>query len=322
MPDVWSLAELRVHGFAARWHAGRRAAEGGDERADQALAAELARALFRPGATAIPRSSPTRCRAWTRYAPTTGSASSPTGAGCPRRSDWPATSSRWSSRRTTAWPSRTRGSSKWWSANSVSGPRSACWWVTTRSTTSRVRTVQAGARCGSTAPAPSRSPPTARARCRGRIVGRAVRRAVPIRLTAVMLDPLRRGSRVRGEVDLRRLLGRCHLLGFDSVADFDAASRIYRLCVCAGVTPWGLVDLHDRLGRPPSRSVAARTRRGPGPGRQSPRDRNGRGVDRPLSRRYLGRGTWKKQVPRTSIVPSSFRMCTSAMAIARPLRTI
>ena len=53
-----------------------------------------------------------------------------------------------------------------------------------------------------------------------------------------------------------------------------------------------------------------------------PRDRNGRGVAQPLSRRYFGRGTWKKQVPRTSNVPSSFKMCASAMAIARPLRTI
>ena len=44
------------------------------------------------------------------------------------------------------------------------------------------------------------------------------------------------------EADLRRLLGRCHLLGFDAVADFDAAGRIYRQCRRAGVTPRGLVD--------------------------------------------------------------------------------
>ena len=36
-PDVWSLAELRVHGFA-RTLARRRAAEGGDEAADDGLA--------------------------------------------------------------------------------------------------------------------------------------------------------------------------------------------------------------------------------------------------------------------------------------------
>jgi predicted nucleic acid-binding protein len=44
------------------------------------------------------------------------------------------------------------------------------------------------------------------------------------------------------EADLRRLLGRCHLLRFEAVADFDAASLIYRRCRRAGVTPRGLVD--------------------------------------------------------------------------------
>ncbi len=45
MPDVWSLSEQRVHGFA-RTLARRRAAEGGDERADRALAADLAVSYF------------------------------------------------------------------------------------------------------------------------------------------------------------------------------------------------------------------------------------------------------------------------------------
>ncbi len=44
------------------------------------------------------------------------------------------------------------------------------------------------------------------------------------------------------EEQLRRLLARCHLLTFDAVADFDEASRIYRRCRRAGVTPRGLVD--------------------------------------------------------------------------------
>jgi len=44
-PDVWSLAELRVHGFA-RTLARRRAAEGGDEAADVGLARELAALYF------------------------------------------------------------------------------------------------------------------------------------------------------------------------------------------------------------------------------------------------------------------------------------
>jgi hypothetical protein len=44
------------------------------------------------------------------------------------------------------------------------------------------------------------------------------------------------------EEQLRRLLARCHLLTFDAVTDFDAASRIYRRCRRAGETPRGLVD--------------------------------------------------------------------------------
>lgn len=44
------------------------------------------------------------------------------------------------------------------------------------------------------------------------------------------------------EAALRRLLGRCHLLAFEAVADFDAASRLYRRCRRGGVTPRGLVD--------------------------------------------------------------------------------
>lgn len=44
------------------------------------------------------------------------------------------------------------------------------------------------------------------------------------------------------EQDLRRLLGRCSLLRFDAVIDFDAASRIYRTCRRSGVTPRGMID--------------------------------------------------------------------------------
>jgi predicted nucleic acid-binding protein len=42
--------------------------------------------------------------------------------------------------------------------------------------------------------------------------------------------------------DLRRLLLRFTLLGFDAAADFDAASTIYRRCRQAGVTPRGMID--------------------------------------------------------------------------------
>jgi hypothetical protein len=44
------------------------------------------------------------------------------------------------------------------------------------------------------------------------------------------------------EAALRRLLGRCELLAFDAVADFDGAVSIYRRCRQAGVTPHGLLD--------------------------------------------------------------------------------
>ena len=44
------------------------------------------------------------------------------------------------------------------------------------------------------------------------------------------------------EDDLRRLLLRFGLAGFDAVSDFDAATRIYRRCRRAGVTPRGMID--------------------------------------------------------------------------------
>lgn len=44
------------------------------------------------------------------------------------------------------------------------------------------------------------------------------------------------------ENDLRRLMQRFALLRFDSTIDFDAATRIYRTCRHAGVTPRGMVD--------------------------------------------------------------------------------
>lgn len=42
--------------------------------------------------------------------------------------------------------------------------------------------------------------------------------------------------------DLRRLMMRFELLGFDPAIDFDAAIRIYRTCRGAGVTPRGMLD--------------------------------------------------------------------------------
>jgi predicted nucleic acid-binding protein len=44
------------------------------------------------------------------------------------------------------------------------------------------------------------------------------------------------------ERDLRRLLLRFHLLRFDATVDFSAATRVYRTCRRAGITPRGLLD--------------------------------------------------------------------------------
>jgi predicted nucleic acid-binding protein len=44
------------------------------------------------------------------------------------------------------------------------------------------------------------------------------------------------------EAQLRRLLLRAGLLAFDATTDVDAATRIYRRCRRAGVTPRGMID--------------------------------------------------------------------------------
>lgn len=44
------------------------------------------------------------------------------------------------------------------------------------------------------------------------------------------------------ENDLRRLLLRARLLPYDAATDFDAATRIYRRCCGAGITPRGMID--------------------------------------------------------------------------------
>jgi predicted nucleic acid-binding protein len=65
----------------------------------------------------------------------------------------------------------------------------------------------------------------------------------PLAVTEPVMMEVVAGARTdQREADLRRLLGHCHLFGFDPVADFNAASRIYRRCRRAGVTPRGLVD--------------------------------------------------------------------------------
>ena len=58
----------------------------------------------------------------------------------------------------------------------------------------------------------------------------------------VIMEVLAGARSTKRENDLRRLLLRFRLLGFDAAIDFDAAARIYRQCRSAGVTPRGMVD--------------------------------------------------------------------------------
>ncbi len=65
----------------------------------------------------------------------------------------------------------------------------------------------------------------------------------PIAVTEPVIMEVLAGARDdRREAELRRLLLRFELLGFESVSDFDGAVRIYRRCRAAGVTPRGMVD--------------------------------------------------------------------------------
>jgi predicted nucleic acid-binding protein len=65
----------------------------------------------------------------------------------------------------------------------------------------------------------------------------------PVAVTEPVVMEVLAGARDdRREAELRRLLGRFHLLRFDCVSDFDGAIRIYRRCRAAGVTPRGMLD--------------------------------------------------------------------------------
>lgn len=44
------------------------------------------------------------------------------------------------------------------------------------------------------------------------------------------------------EQQLRQMLARFELLQFDVVADFEGATKIYRTCRQAGITPRGMID--------------------------------------------------------------------------------
>jgi predicted nucleic acid-binding protein len=65
----------------------------------------------------------------------------------------------------------------------------------------------------------------------------------PLAVTEPVIMEVLAGARSdQRELDLRRLLLRFRLLGFEAVADFDAAARIYRRCRAVGFTPRGMLD--------------------------------------------------------------------------------
>ena len=65
----------------------------------------------------------------------------------------------------------------------------------------------------------------------------------PLMFTKQVLMEMLAGARSDAREDeLRRMLLRFGLAQFDAVTDFAAATRIYRRCRHAGVTPRGMVD--------------------------------------------------------------------------------
>ncbi|MHB8191525.1 MAG: type II toxin-antitoxin system VapC family toxin [Ferrimicrobium sp.] len=65
----------------------------------------------------------------------------------------------------------------------------------------------------------------------------------PLAVTEPVIMEIVAGTRTdERESDLRRLLLRFPLLGFDAGIDFEAAARIFRQCRRAGITPRGMVD--------------------------------------------------------------------------------
>jgi predicted nucleic acid-binding protein len=65
----------------------------------------------------------------------------------------------------------------------------------------------------------------------------------PVAVTEpIVMEVLAGASSHERESDLRRLLQRFRLIGFDTAVDFDAAATIYRRCHAEGVTPRGMLD--------------------------------------------------------------------------------
>lgn len=64
-----------------------------------------------------------------------------------------------------------------------------------------------------------------------------------IAVTEPVIMEVASGARTPGrELQLRRLLGRFHLIPFDSIVDFEGAVHVYRTCRASAVTPRGLID--------------------------------------------------------------------------------
>lgn len=65
----------------------------------------------------------------------------------------------------------------------------------------------------------------------------------PLAVTEPVVMEVTAGARTdQRETELRRLLSRFELLRFDATADFDGATKVYRRCRQAGITPRGLID--------------------------------------------------------------------------------
>lgn len=70
-----------------------------------------------------------------------------------------------------------------------------------------------------------------------------IRSGGPVAVTEPVIMEVVAGARNdERERDLRRLMVSFRLARFDATVDFDGASRVYRACRRAGVTPRGMVD--------------------------------------------------------------------------------
>ncbi len=74
-------------------------------------------------------------------------------------------------------------------------------------------------------------------------IAHLIANAGPLMFTEPVLMEVLAGARSDARADdLRRMLLRFSLAHFDAVTDFEGATRIYRRCRQAGVTPRGMID--------------------------------------------------------------------------------